>query len=100
MNLLRPTARRSSVHATAEWRALREAAKQPTLLGRSLTSAWLAVLLAGGPAAPAYAQDPGQNPATQDQKPPLPTPTSPEENRPGQDPNPPTTPPAPVYGPG
>jgi outer membrane protein len=100
MKLLRPTARRSSVHATAERRTLREAAKQPTLWARSLTSALLAVLLAGGPAAPAYAQDPGQNPASQDQKPPLPTPTSPEENRPGQDPNPPTKPPSPVYGPG
>src|ERR1700675_2655366 len=100
MNLLRLTAKRSRLYATPERQTLREAAKRPTLWARSLTAALLAVVLASGPAAPAYAQDPGQNPPTQEQKPPLPTPTSPEENRPGQDPNPPTNPPAPAYGPG
>jgi outer membrane protein len=91
MNLLRLTAKRSRLYATPERQMLREAAKQPALWARSLRAALLAVVLAGGPAAPAYAQDPGQNP-------PLPTPTSPEENRQGQDPNPPTNPPAPAYG--
>jgi outer membrane protein len=100
MNLLPPTAKRSRVYATAERQRFREAAKQPALWARSLTAALLTVVLASAPAAPAYAQGPGQNPSAQEQKPPLPTPTSPEENRPGQDPNPPTNPPAPAYGPG
>jgi outer membrane protein len=93
MNSSRLTATRSRVGATA---------KRSTLWGgrrvKTLTAALLAVVLAGGPASPVFAQNPGQNPPTQEH-PPLPIPTSPEENRPGQDPNPPTKPPAPAYGP-
>src|ERR1700675_3413983 len=100
MNLSRRTAKRSRVYANTERLALLGGAtKQPTLWARSLTAAWLAVVLAGGPVSPVFAQDPGQTPPTQEQKPPLPVPASPAENRPGQDPNPPTNPPAPAYGP-
>jgi outer membrane protein len=67
---------------------------------RSLTAALLAGLLAGG--SPAFAQNPGQAPppTQQTEHPELPTPQSPEQNRPNQDPNPPTQQPAPAYGPG
>src|ERR1700742_3326275 len=69
---------------------------------RALTAALLAALLAGGTGAPAFAQDPGQSPPPdqQTQRPELPTPQSPEQNRPNQDPNAPTQAPQPVYGPG
>jgi outer membrane protein len=69
---------------------------------RALTAALLAVLLAGGTGSPAFAQDPGQSPppSQQQQRPELPTPQSPEQNRPGQDPNSPTQAPQPAYGPG
>ena len=76
--------------------------RRSTLVVRPLVAALLAGLLAGGSASPIFAQDPGQSPPAQDQQehPPLPVPTSPEQNRPGQDTNPPTQQPAPVYGPG
>jgi outer membrane protein len=93
MNLLRLTAaRRSRVSASA--------GRQNGYV-RPLVAAFLAGVLAAGSASPIFAQDPGQNPPPQDQQqhPGLPTPQSPEQNRPGQDPNPPTQAPAPVYGP-
>jgi outer membrane protein len=70
-------------------------------LARSLTAAVLTVLLAGS-GSPVFAQDPGQSPppSQQTDHPELPTPQSPEQNRPGQDPNAPTQAPKPVYGPG
>ena len=63
---------------------------------RALTAALLAAALAGGTGAPAFAQDPGQSPppTQQEQRPELPTPQSPEQNRPNQDPNAPTQQPA------
>ena len=89
MNFSRLTALRSTL-----WRT----AKAPRQWVRPATCAVLAATLAGTPAAPVFAQDPGQSPPTQEQHPPLPTPTTPEQN-PGQEPNPPTQPPAPAYGP-
>jgi outer membrane protein len=67
---------------------------------RALTAALLAGLLAAGSSSPVFAQDPGQPPPPQEQqqRPPLPTPQSPEQNRPGQEQAPPTQAPAPVYG--
>jgi outer membrane protein len=69
---------------------------------RVLTAALLAATLAGGMGSPAFAQDPGASPppGQQQQRPELPTPQSPEQNRPNQDPNAPTQQPKPVYGPG
>jgi outer membrane protein len=69
---------------------------------RSLAAALLAGLLAGGSGSPAFAQDPGQSPPAgqQQEHPELPTPQSPEQNRPGQDPNAATQMPKPAYGSG
>jgi outer membrane protein len=66
-----------------------------------MAAALLAGLLAMGSGSPAFAQDPGQSPppSQQEPHPELPTPQSPEQNRPGQDPNAPTQQPAPAYGP-
>jgi outer membrane protein len=91
MNLLPLTAKRSFLAPTAGRLSLRRAAIRPGIWVRSLTAAVLTVLLAGGSASPIFAQDPGQN---------TPAPTSPAQNRPGQDPNPPTQSPTPAYGPG
>jgi outer membrane protein len=92
MKLSRLTARRSKVSATAP-RSRRWA--------RPLLAALLTGILAAGQISPVFGQDPGQNsPTPGQQRPPLPTPQSPEQNRPGQDTNPPTQQPAPVYGPG
>ena len=100
MNLLRLTAEPSSSRASR-----RVSPKRPVSFSaqvvRSLTAALLVGLLAGG--SPVFAQDPGQSPpppAQQQDHPELPTPQSPEQNRPNQDPNAPTQQPAPVYGPG
>jgi outer membrane protein len=78
---------------------LRQDAVRPTQLARSLTAAVLAALLAGSPV---FAQDPGQSPPPSEQQPhpELPTPQSPEQNRPGQDPHAPTQNPQPAYGSG
>ena len=84
MKLSRLTARRSRGSATAA-RLLQWV--------RPLLAALLTGILAAGQISPAFAQDPGQSSPT-------PAPTSPEQNRPGQDKNPPTQQPAPVYGPG
>jgi outer membrane protein len=80
---------------------LRRDAVRPTQLARSLTAAVLAALLTGS-GSPVFAQDPGQSPppSEQQQHPELPTPQSPEQNRPGQDPNAATQVPKPAYGPG
>jgi outer membrane protein len=101
MNLLRLTAKPSTPRASAWRRVPRDTAARPSQLARSLTAAVLTVLLAGS-GSPVFAQDPGQNPppGQQTEHPELPTPQSPVQNRPGQDPNAPTQTPAPVYGPG
>src|SRR5450432_2661624 len=59
-------------------------------------------MLAAGSGSPAFAQDPGQSPPAgqQQEHPELPTPQSPEQNRPGQDPNAATQMPKPAYGSG
>jgi outer membrane protein len=101
MNLLRLTAKPSTPRAPAWRRMPRDSAARPLQLARSLTAAVLTVLLAGS-GSPIFAQDPGQSPppGQQTDHPELPTPQSPEQNRPGQDPNAPTQQPKPVYGPG
>jgi outer membrane protein len=100
MNLLRLTAKPSTPRASAWRRMPRGSAARPSQLARSLTAAVLTVLLAGS-GSPVLAQDPGQSPppGQQTDHPELPTPQSPEQNRPGQDPNAPTQQPKPVYGP-
>jgi outer membrane protein len=108
MNLLRLTAKPSSLDVSAKRPATRQRAAAKSISGnsrqavRALTTALLATMLAGGTGSPAFAQDPGQSPppSQQEQHPELPTPQSPEQNRPYQDPNAPTQPPQPVYGPG
>ena len=100
MNLPRLTAKPSTPRASAWRRMPRDSAGRPSQLARSLTAAVLTVLLAGS-GSPVFAQDPGQSPppGQQTEHPELPTPQSPEQNRPGQDPNAPTQQPKPVYGP-
>jgi outer membrane protein len=108
MNLLRLTAKPSSPGVSAKRPASRQRAAAQSIFGysrqaiRALTAALLAAALAGGTGAPASAQDPGQSPppSQQTQRPELPTPQSPEQNRPNQDPNAPTQAPQPVYGSG
>jgi outer membrane protein len=108
MNLLRLTAKPSSLGVSAKRPATRQCASAKSKFGysrqavRALTAALLAVVLGGGTGAPAFPQDPGQSPppSQQEQHPELPTPQSPEQNRPNQDPNSPTQQPQPVYGPG
>jgi outer membrane protein len=108
MNLLRLTAKPSSLGVSAKRPATRQCASAKSNFGysrqavRALTAALLGVVLGGGTGAPAFAQDPGQSPppSQQEQHPELPTPQSPEQNRPNQDPNAPTQQPQPVYGPG
>ncbi len=108
MNLLRLTAKPSSLGVSAKRPATRQRAAAKSISGnsrqaiRALTAALLATVLAGGAGTPAFAQDPGQSPppSQQEQHPELPTPQSPEQNRPYQDPNAPTQAPQPVYGPG
>jgi outer membrane protein len=87
--------------ATAQ-RSPNPVASSQALGARALLSSLLAGLLVCGPISPAFAQDPGQNPPPSQQppRPSLPTPQSPEQNRPGQDTNPPTEQPKPAYGPG
>lgn len=101
MNLPRLTAKPSTPRAPAWRRMPRDNAGRPSQLARSLTAAVLTVLLAGS-GSPVFAQDPGQSPppGQQTEHPELPTPQSPEQNRPGQDPNAPTQIPKPVYGTG
>jgi outer membrane protein len=101
MKLLRLTAKASTPRRSAERVAHRDRASKVTQPGRSLAAVLLAGLLAMGSGSPAFAQDPGQSPPTseQEQHPPLPVPQSPEQNRPGQDPNAPTQQPTPAYGP-
>jgi outer membrane protein len=108
MNLLRLTAKPSSPSVSAKRPATRQCAGSNSMLGcsrqafRVLTAALLAATLAGGMGSPAFAQDPGASPppGQQQQRPELPTPQSPEQNRPNQDPNSPTQAPKPVYGSG
>src|SRR3984893_7207045 len=100
MNLLRLTAKPSTPGASAApGTTLRRDAVRPTPWARSLTAAVLAALLTGS-GSPVFAQDPGQSPppSEQQQHPELPTPQSPEQNRPGQDPNAATQMPKPAYG--
>src|SRR5580698_7607451 len=108
MSPLRLTVEPSSPDVSAKRPATRQRAAAKSIFGysrqatRALTAALLAAALAGGTGAPAFAQHPGQRPpaSQQQQRPELPTPQSPEQNRPNQDPNAPTQPPAPAYGPG
>ncbi|MGA2429155.1 MAG: TolC family protein [Candidatus Acidiferrum sp.] len=101
MKLLRLTAKASTPRPSAERTTHIERAGKLTQPGRSMAAALLAGLLAMGSGSPAFAQDPGQSPppSQQEPHPELPTPQSPEQNRPGQDPNAPTQQPAPAYGP-
>jgi outer membrane protein len=99
MNLLRLTAKPSTPRASAGWTALKDKAAQPTKLARSLAATLLAAVLAAGSGVPVFAQDPPP-PGQQQEHPQLPTPQSPEQNRPAQDPNAATQAPAPAYGPG
>ncbi len=103
MNLLRLTAKPSTPRASV-WRRtpLPDGAARPSQWARSLTAAVLTAMLAAGSGSPVFAQDPGQSPppGQQTEHPELPVPQSPEQNRPGQDPNAPTQAPKPVYGPG
>jgi hypothetical protein len=71
------------------------------LASRQLLSALIAGLMLGGAGSPVFAQQPGGSPPAgeQQQRPPLPTPQSPEQNRPSQDPNAATQQPNPAYGP-
>jgi outer membrane protein len=73
----------------------------PLFASRQLLAALVAGLVIAGPSSPVFAQDPGQSPppAQQQERPPLPTPQSPEQNRPAQDPNAATQEPKPAYGP-
>jgi outer membrane protein len=108
MNPLRLTAKPSPSSVSAKRPASSRRAAANSIFGysrqaiRALTAALLAVALAGGTGLPAFAQNPGGSPPAQDQTqhPELPTPQSPEQNRPNQDPNAPTQAPQPVYGPG
>jgi outer membrane protein len=109
MSPLRLTAEPSSPGVSAKRPATRQRAAAKSIFGyscqatRALTAALLAAMLAGGTSAPAFAQDPAQNPPppqSGQQQPELPTPQSPEQNRPNQDPNAPTQQPQPVYGTG
>src|SRR5580704_15211824 len=108
MNLLRLTAKPSSPGVSAKRPASRQRAAAQSIFGysrqavRALPAALLAAALAGGTRAPTFAQDAGESPpaSQQGQDPELPTPRSPEQNRPNQDPNAPTQQPQPVYGPG
>jgi outer membrane protein len=102
MKLLRLTAKPSTPRPCAEGPAQWDNARQLSHPARSLAAALLAGMLAAGSGSPAFAQDPGQNPPAQQQQehPELPTPQSPEQNRPGQDPNAATQTPKPAYGPG
>jgi outer membrane protein len=108
MSPLRLTAEPSSRGVSAKRPATRQRAAAKSIFRysrqatRALTAALLAAALGGGTGAPAFAQDPGQSPppSQQQQHPELPTPQSPEQNRPNQDPNAPTQQPQPVYGPG
>ncbi len=102
MNLPRLTAKPSTPRASGGRIALQNNAELAKQLLRPLTAALLAVMLGVGSGSPAFAQDPGQSPPPQQQqeRPSLPTPQSPEQDRPGQDPNAPTQQPAPAYGPG
>src|ERR1700743_3044081 len=108
MNLLRLTAKPSSPDVSAKRPATRQRAAAQSIFGssrqamRALTAALLAAALAGGTGSPAFAQDPGGSPPAgqQQQRPALPTPPSPEQNRPNPGPHAPAQPPQPVYGPG
>jgi outer membrane protein len=62
MNLLRVTARRSSVFVTAKRSWVGATAKRPTPWARALLAALLAGVLAGSQASPVFAQQPAQNP--------------------------------------
>jgi outer membrane protein len=93
MNVKRMAAERSMIWTSALGTVLRSAAKRPGRLTRATVAAFLAVLLAGGPA---WAQDPGapsQQPAPAPQKSGLPTPQTPAQEvyKPA-----PTNPPIPV----
>ncbi|HXT74873.1 MAG TPA: TolC family protein [Candidatus Eisenbacteria bacterium] len=73
----------------------------PKFVSRQLLAALVAGLMMAGPSWPVFAQEPGGSPppGQQQQRPPLPTPQSPEQNRPSQDPNAATQQPTPAYGP-
>jgi outer membrane protein len=101
MKLSRLTAQQSSAGATARWWE-DGTALSPARCSRTLLAALLAGLMVGGPSTTAFAQEPGASPppGQQQQRPELPTPQSPEQNRPAQDPNAATQAPKPAYGPG
>jgi outer membrane protein len=73
-----------------------------SLVSRQLLAALVAGLMIAGPSSPVFAQEPGASPppGQQQQRPPLPIPQSPEQNRPSQDPNAATQQPKPAYGTG
>jgi outer membrane protein len=101
MKSLRLTAKPSTARASGKGSSRQDITRQ-LRLARSLVAALLAGLLAAGSGSPSFAQDPGQSPPAQQQQqhPELPTPQSPEQNRPSQDPNASTQMPKPAYGPG
>jgi outer membrane protein len=101
MKLLRLTAKPSTARASAKGSARQDITAQ-LRPARSLAAALLAGVLAAGSGSPSFAQDPGQSPPAQQQQehPELPTPQSPEQNRPSQDPNASTQTPKPAYGSG
>jgi outer membrane protein len=102
MKLLRLTAKPSTPRLSAEGAAHRERTRRLGQPARSLVAAMLAGMLAAGSGSPTFAQDPGQSPPAgqQTEHPELPTPQSPEQNRPSQDPNASTQVPKPAYGSG
>jgi outer membrane protein TolC len=80
MNVKRMAAERSMVWVSAFGAVLRATVKHPRQVTRATLAAFLAVLLAGGPA---WAQDPGAPPQQQtppSQKPGLPTPQTPAQD--------------------
>ncbi len=101
MKSLRLTAKPSTARASGKGSSRQDITRQ-FRPARSLAAALLAGLLAAGSGSPSFAQDPGQSPPAQQQQqhPELPTPQSPEQNRPSQDPNASTQMPKPAYGPG
>jgi outer membrane protein len=99
MKLAWLTVRQSGRRVNAKRSRVNTAGQRGIAVARTLLATVLAGLLAAGSGSPLWAQDPGQNEPNQPQRPPLPTPQSPEENRPSQDPNASTQEPKPAYGP-
>ncbi len=74
------TAERSTIWARAVRRAVRNAGHGPTAVMRPILAAFLAVLLAGGPALAQDQPQPQQPPAPAQEKPGLPVPQTPAQN--------------------